>query len=141
MLGARMDRQKVSLGLLLLRLAGGALLILGRAGTWSAMLHPNRAAFTDPFGVGGEFFWFLTIFSELLCTVLVMLGVFTRFTAVPPAVVMLVTAYALPYGTEWDLRQVHLLYALPFLALAVTGAGDYSIDGRFAAWSGPRQGR
>jgi putative oxidoreductase len=80
----------------------------------------------------------LTLFSEGLCTFLVMLGVFTRFTAVPPLVVMLVLALALPGGTIWSLRETYLLYALPFFVLTFTGPGDYSVDGRVGAWANPR---
>jgi len=138
MLSARMDRYQVSLGLLFLRLIGGALLIQGRAWTWGQMLNTNRALFTDPFGVGGEFNWILTIFSECVCTLLVMAGVFARFTAVPPLVVMLVLALALPSGTAWSTREVYLLYALPFFVVTFTGPGDFSVDGQVAAWANPR---
>ncbi len=126
------------MGLFFLRLIGGGLLIHGRAWQWSAMLTPGRAMFADPFGVGGEFNWFLTLFSEGLCTVLVMAGVFTRFAAVPPLVVMLVAALAMPTGTAWSTREIYLLYALPFFVLTFTGPGDYSVDGHVATWANPR---
>lgn len=138
MLRRGMDRHQISLGLLFLRVIGGGLLLQGRSWTWIAMVNVNRPLLTDPFGVGGEFSWFLTLFSEFLCTVLVVLGVFTRFTAVPPLVVMLVTALALPAGTAWSVRETYLLLALPFFVLTFTGPGEYSIDGRFAAWAQPR---
>lgn len=131
-----MDRHQVSLGLLFLRLIGGGLLMSGRAGVWSSMIHNSGGFLSDPFGLGGEASWMLTLFSEFLCTLLVMLGVFTRFTAVPPLVVMLVIALALPSGTAWSLRETYLFYALPFFVLTFTGPGDYSIDGRVAEWSG-----
>ncbi|MFN2425543.1 MAG: DoxX family protein [Candidatus Binatia bacterium] len=134
-----MDRHQVSVGLLFLRLIGGTLLISGRAWTWSAMIDTNRFRFDAPFGgAGGEFSWFLTLFSECLCTILVMLGVFTKFTAVPPMVVMVVAALVLPGGTAWSTRELYLLYALPFFVLTFTGPGDYSVDGRLSSWATPR---
>ncbi|HEY2773357.1 MAG TPA: DoxX family protein [Candidatus Binatia bacterium] len=133
-----MDRHSISLGLLFLRLIGGGLLIEGRAGLWSSMILNSGGFVTDPFGVGGEASWILTLFSELLCTVLVMLGIFTRFTAVPPLVVMLVIALALPAGTPWSVRELYLFYALPFFVLTFTGPGDYSVDGRVSTWANPR---
>lgn len=137
MLCSRMDRHQVSFGLLFLRVIGGALLISGRVSTWSALLDVHRLSTSAPFGIAGEFNWFLTLFSELLCTVLVMLGVFTKFTAVPPLVVMLVNALALPGGTAWSVREVYILYALPFFVLSFTGPGEYSVDGRFQKWTKP----
>jgi putative oxidoreductase len=138
MLWPRMDRHQVSLGLLFLRLAGGALLIQWRAPQWSAMLNTTRAMVSNPLGISGEFDFFLTLFSELICTILVMLGIFTKFTAVPPLVVMLVMALAMPASTAWSTREIYLLHALPFFILTFTGPGDYSIDGRVSAWANPR---
>ena len=138
MLCRRMDRHQISLGLLFLRLIGGGLLIQGRGWIWTAMIGNTRAMLSDPFGVGGEFSWFLTLFSEFLCTVFVMLGIFTRFTAVPPLIVMVVTALAMPGGTAWSVRELYLLHALPFFVLTFTGPGDYSVDARVAAWANPR---
>lgn len=133
-----MDRYQVSLGLLFLRLIGGTLLILGRSWTWAAAIDAHGVRFDAPFGVGGEFSWILTVFSECFCTILVMLGIFTKFTAVPPLIVMLVLALMLPGGTAWSAREVYLLYALPFFVLTFTGPGDYSIDGRLASLAGRR---
>lgn len=138
MIGGRMDRHQVSLGLLMLRLGGGGLLIQGRAWTWLAMIDADRPLFVDPFGVGGEFSWFLTLFSELFCTVLVVLGIFTRFTAVPPLVVMVVMALALPGGSAWSMRETFLLHALPFFVLTFTGPGEYSVDHRASSWGDRR---
>ena len=59
MLCRRMDRHQISLGLLFLRLIGGGLLIQGRGWIWTAMIGNTRAMLSDPFGVGGEFSWFL----------------------------------------------------------------------------------
>jgi len=133
-----MDRYQVSLGLLFLRLIGGTLLILGRSWTWAAAIDAHGVRFDAPFGAGGEFSWILTLFSECFCTILVMLGIFTKFTAVPPLLVMLVLALALPTGTAWSVREVYLLYALPFFVLTFTGAGEYSVDARIASLAGNR---
>jgi putative oxidoreductase len=133
-----MDRHQVSLGLFFLRLLGGGLLIEGRSDSWSSMVRNSGGFLTDPFGVGGEFSWMLTMFCEFFCTILVMMGIFTRFTAVPPLVYMLVIALALPAGTTWSLRQDFLWFALPFFVLTFTGPGDYSVDGRMSAWASGR---
>lgn len=133
-----MDRHNVSLGLLFLRLFGGGIFLYGRSAAWTALIAAGHVALANPLGFSGEVSWVLTLFSECLCTILVILGVFTRFTAVPPLVVMLVMALAMPGGTAWSVRETYLLYALPFFVLTFTGAGDYSVDGRVSAWANPR---
>ncbi len=130
-----MDRHQVSVGLLMLRVFGGTLLILGRSRAWADMVSVNASRAGSSFSFGGELGWFLTLFSECLCTILVMLGVFTRFTAVPPLVAMLIQALALPLGTAWSVRELYMLFALPFFVLSFTGPGDYSIDGRLSSWT------
>ena len=133
-----MDRHQVSVGLLFLRLIGGALLISGRAWTWQTMIDSNRVLESTGWVLGGEIGWFLTLFSECLCTLMVMLGIFTKFTSVPPAVAMVVAGLALPGGTAWSTRELYFLFALPFFVLSFTGPGDYSVDSRIAVLSGNR---
>jgi putative oxidoreductase len=133
-----MDRHQVSVGLLFLRLIGGGLLISGRAWKWQAMIDGNRILESTGWVFAGEIAWFLTLFSECLCTILVMLGMFTKFTSVPPAVAMIIAGLAMPSGTAWSTRELYFLLALPFFVLSFTGAGDYSADSRIAALSGNR---
>ena len=99
------------------------------------MIDAHGVRFDAPFGAGGEFTWILTVFSECFCTILVMLGIFTKFTAVPPLIVMLVSGLALPGGTAWSMRELYFLYASPFFVLTFTGPGDYSVDGRLSSWA------
>lgn len=120
----------------MLRVFGGTLLILGRSRAWTEMVSVNAGLAGSSFSFGGELGWFLTLFSECLCTILVMLGVFTRFTAVPPLVAMVLHALVLQVGTAWSVRELYLLYALPFFVLSFTGPGDYSVDGRLSSWAG-----
>jgi putative oxidoreductase len=133
-----MDRHQVSVGLLFLRLIGGGLLISGRAWNWQVLIDSNRILESTGWILGGEISWFLTLFSECLCTLLVMLGIFTKFTSVPPAVAMMIAGLLLPGGTAWSSRELYFLLALPFFVLSITGAGDYSVDSRISSLSGQR---
>lgn len=126
------------MGLFFLRVLGGGLLLYSRSGIWTEVLRRHGAAYSGPFGLGGEFRWFLTQFTEPFCTVFVMLGILTRFTAFPPLVAMLVTGLVLPASTAWSLRANSFLLALPFFTITFTGPGDYSFDGRFASLTGKR---
>lgn len=138
MLAPAMDRHQVSLGLFFLRMIGGGLLIHSRSGVWMEAVRGHGGAYGGPFGAGGEFRWFLTLFTEPFCTIFFMLGILTRFTAFPPMVVMLVTGLALPASTAWSVRESCFLLALPFFTVTFTGPGDYSFDGRFASRTGTR---
>jgi putative oxidoreductase len=56
------------------------------------------------------------------------LGVATRFAAVPLAVTMLVAAFAIHADDPWAKKELALLYAVPFVTLVFTGAGKFSVD-------------
>jgi putative oxidoreductase len=130
-----MDRYQVSMGLLFLRLGAGALLIYSRSGRWPEMIAAWNPSVSDPLGFGGHFHWIFTLFSEAICTLLVMMGMFTRFACIPPLVLSVVAALAMPASTAWSVREGFLLYALPFFVLSFTGPGEYSVDSRVAQWS------
>jgi putative oxidoreductase len=133
-----MDRYQVSVGLLLLRFLGGTFLITGRLRDWTAMIDSHRVLESARYGFGGEFNWFLTLLSEGLCSVLVIFGVFTKFTTVPPTVAMIVAGLAMSGGTAWSVREYYFLLALPFFVLSFTGPGEYSLDARIAKLSSNR---
>jgi putative oxidoreductase len=133
MLGRGMDDRQVSIGLLVLRLGGAGLLISGNALSLMGAFHGGQIVFPDPVGIGAGPSWASTIFAELFCPIFVLLGMLTRIAALPPLVVMAVSALQLPAGTSWPAREAFLLLALPFCVLTFTGAGDYSFDARIVS--------
>jgi putative oxidoreductase len=131
MLGARMDSRQVSMGLFLLRLGAGGLMIYGHALSKMLLIRDLPIVFPDPFGIGDGRSWGVIVFAEFVCSAFVMLGIATRYSAVPPLLVMLVSALSLPSGALWSAREIYFLYALPFFVLTFTGGGDYSVDELF----------
>lgn len=133
------------LGLLILRVGiGGYMLTHG----WSKvqMVRAGQfAMFGDPIGIGSELSLFLVMVAEFICALLVIVGLGTRFAAVPIVIAMTVAAFVAhgsdPWTMEqgaklfmsgqaqfWGSKQPALTYAIVFLALVFTGAGRFSID-------------
>jgi len=129
-----MEERQLSFGLLLLRLGGGALLIYGRAWENLQMLWTGHIVFPDPLGIGTQMSWAGAMLAEFVCAIFVMLGMFTKTMAVPPMLAMLLIEAVLPVGTSWSQRATLFQYALPFLVLTFTGAGDYSVDARILSF-------
>jgi putative oxidoreductase len=84
--------------------------------------------FPDPFHIGMKASLGLTIFAELLCSVLVMLGLFTRFATLPLIIAMSVALFMAHHGQLLGDGELAGIYLAVFVALLFTGPGKYSMD-------------
>ena len=93
--------------------------------------------FPDPLGVGSASSLALTIFAELVCAALLVVGLGTRVAAAPLLITMLVAALVIHAGDPFGRRELALVYAVSALVLALTGGGRFSLD----AWIASRRQR
>lgn len=142
---ARREEALRSLGLLVLRLGIGGYMLTHGAGKLRMLLAGQHAVIGDPIGIGSLPTLLLLVFSELVCALLVVLGLGTRIAALPLVVSMSVAAFVAHGGDPWTMeraamrffsgasqswasKQPALMFAIAFLALALTGAGRWSLD-------------
>ncbi|MCB0074355.1 MAG: DoxX family protein [Caldilineaceae bacterium] len=120
-----------SIGLLFLRVFLGAFMMFSHG--WGKMMKFGvlSAKFPDPIGLGSSVALSMAIFAEVFCSLLLIVGLFTRLAAMPLLVTMLVAAFVIHGADPWGKKEFALLYAVPFLTLIFTGAGRYSLDGWF----------
>lgn len=115
-------------GLLLMRVAFGALMLFGH-GLGKLMQYSEKSAvFPDPLGVGSPLSLALAIFAEVVCSLAVVLGLFTRAALVPLMVTMLVAVFIIHADDPWQKKEFALLYLIPYFVLFLTGPGKYSLD-------------
>jgi putative oxidoreductase len=121
------------LGLLLLRVAiAGPLLI--KHGLKTVMNFSSMAQhFPDPVHIGAMPSLLITIVGTFLCSILIILGLATRWAALFSFMNLfvawsLVHRFAFFAGPEQDRGEVIVLFLGAFLALALAGAGRYSLD-------------
>ncbi|HAC80460.1 MAG: DoxX family protein [Candidatus Binatia bacterium] len=116
------------LGLLVLRLAvGGMMLTHGLPKLQRLLEKPDQ--FPDPIGLGPEVTLAFAVFSEVICAVLIIAGAATRLAAIPLLITMLVAAFVTHAGDPFNKMEPALLYGSCSLALVLTGAGKFSVDG------------
>ena len=115
-------------GLLVMRLALGAMMIVGHGWPKIATFEQRAPRFLDPFGVGSEASLVMAIGAEVGCSILVMLGLGTRLAAVPLVVTMFVAAFVAHANDPWSTKEFAFVYLVPFLTLALTGPGRFSLD-------------
>lgn len=125
---------RTSVGLLILRLGVGGHMVGHGWGKLQMLLGGEAEKFGDPIGLGETPSLVLIVGAEFVCALLVVLGLATRWAAVPVVVGMAVAAFVVHGGDPWMMagtggsKEPALLFLIPFLALVFTGGGRFSLD-------------
>ena len=114
-------------GLLLLRLWLGASMVWLHGWGKLLSLFAGKLSFPDPLGLGSTPSFLLVIFAEVGCSVLLVLGLWTRWAALILAFNMGV-AFFLVNGASLAKGELAWLYFGGYLVLFVAGAGAISMD-------------
>ncbi len=126
--------RSADLGLLVLRIATSALMAkhgISKLERWDEL----TTGFSDPLGLGPAATLTLAVFSELVCSVAIAAGLFTRLAALFPLATMLVAALIVHADDPWGRKELPLLYAGCYAAIVLLGAGRWSLDHRLAGRS------
>ena len=118
--------KKPDIGLLVLRVTAGGMLLVHGIGKLTS-IPGIFEHFPDPIGLGPTVSVILTVFAEVVCAVSVMLGFFTRFSAIPIVIMLLVAGLVVHAGDPWQRRELAFVYLVPFVTLLFTGGGRYAL--------------
>ncbi len=117
----------ISISLLILRVVFGALFMVHG---WTKL--SNFDATVEAFGqmgMGGSIAVYFAIFGEFFCGLGILTGFLFRLALIPAIITMLVAFFGV---TGMDITgggEMSALYLAVFVALYITGAGKYSVDG------------
>lgn len=127
--------RSADLALLVVRVWFGASLLLlhgwGKLANFSGM----ASQFADPFGIGKTPSLALAVVGEVLCSGLLVLGLFTRVAALGAGITM-ATAFWFAHGGKLSgpgSGEMAFLFLGAFVALFFGGAGKYSVDASMGA--------
>ncbi len=112
---------------LLLRLGAGAVMLTHGLPKLQKIMAGDFT-FADPIGFGPVVSLLLAAFAEGICSIFLMLGLWSRLSALMLSFTM-ATAYfvyhsADPFGT----KEPAMLFLIIFVVLFFTGGGKYSLD-------------
>ncbi|MDP3461546.1 MAG: DoxX family protein [Bacteroidales bacterium] len=85
-------------------------------------------SFPDPLGIGTIPSLALTVLAEVGCSILIILGLGTRFASFALAFTMSVAAFIVHSGDPFKKMELSLLFLVSYIFLLVTGPGKYSVD-------------
>ncbi len=117
----------LNLGLSLLRFgAGTSMLIFHGATKLGAMMDSSPINFPNPLGIGSVSSFYLATFAEVICSLMLMLGIFTKISASILAFNMFVAL--MWHCSNGGNAELALTYFIMFISLAFSGGGKLSLD-------------
>lgn len=117
----------ISFALLLLRFAVGGLMI---PHGYDKLVNFAKysSQFADPFKIGMTPSLALTVFAELFCAALIVLGLLTRLACIPAIINMAVALFIAHKGLLFGEGEHAALYMFGYIVLLFAGPGKYSMD-------------
>jgi putative oxidoreductase len=128
LLSSQNKDSQLNAALLILRVSIGALMLVHGLPKLMSLFASGPVQFPSVFGFGAGLSLGLTVFAEVFCSVLLILGFGTRLAAIPLVITMLVAVFYVHGNDPFGKQEIGLLYLLPYLVLLIAGPGKYSVD-------------
>lgn len=126
-----LNLQNTDIGIFLLRLGVGGLMLTHGMPKLFRLFGDEPISFGDPIGIGVEASLMLTVFAEVICSILIIVGLATKLAAIPLLLTMLV-AYFIVHGDDpFQRKELALFFMIVYVVLLFTGSGKYSLDHYF----------
>lgn len=117
--------------LLIVRLGVGASMITHGWPKMMKLMGEGPLTFPDPLHIGMMASLILTVFAEVICSLFIAFGLWTRAFAIPLFITMLVAVLIVHSGDSFSDREGAIQYTLVYALLFVTGGGKFSLDRLF----------
>jgi putative oxidoreductase len=118
---------KNDIALAILRIAPSIMLLTHGIPKLQKILAGNLE-FADPLGLGPAPSLILAVIGEVVCPILIILGIRTRWAAIP-IIIMMFVAGLIHHGNDgFPTKEKALLYLTFFIVIWLLGPGKYSVD-------------
>jgi len=122
------NRKSIDWAALFLRLGFGLLMIPQHGWMKLKNFDVLKTEFMDFMGLGSATTLCLVIFAELFCSILLVLGLFTRLASIP----LIITTIVIMNTHHWELvgkPELGTAYFIAYVTILFLGPGKYSLDG------------
>lgn len=127
-LSVNQKSNNVDIALLIARVGIAALMLTHGIPKLMMLLSGGGAQFPALLGLSGEIALGLTVFAEVVCSILLLLGIATRLSTIPLIITMGVAIFLVHGADPFAKQEPAFQYLLVYAVLLFTGAGKYSID-------------
>ena len=118
-----------NLALLILRIGFGGFLLTHGIPKFK-YLFESPIKFADPIGLGDTATLILALIGEVVAPIFIIIGFKTKWAAILSAITMAVAAFIVHAKDDLATKEHAILFLIAFVVIFLTGAGNYSIDGR-----------
>lgn len=127
-LDSHYESQKVNIALLIFRIGIGLSLINTHGLPKLMDIQGAIEHIPDPFGMGGTISVIVAITANIVCASFLVLGLFTRFSALFIMGLTLTGLFMVHWADPWKVKDVPYMYSLANALIIMLGAGKYSMD-------------
>ncbi|WP_419867853.1 DoxX family protein [Chryseobacterium sp. CT-SW4] len=92
------------------------------------LLEGGEIKFMDFLGMGPKVSLILTVFAEFVCSIFLILGLFTRISLGILIFTMVIAAFVAHGADPFEKKEMSLLYLSVYLLLMAFGAGKIAVD-------------
>lgn len=122
--------------LLLIRLSFGGLLLINHGWGKIGRLMADEVKFLDFMGLGPRISLGLAVFAEVVCSALIVVGLFTRYATLPIIITMLTVIFMVHINDGLRELELPILFLTSMVVILMKGPGKYSIDHKLFRNSG-----
>lgn len=123
------------IGLLIAKIGIAAVMLTHGIPKLMMFFSGEPVQFPAVMGMSAEWSLGLTIFSEVLCSVFLLVGFATRLAVIPLIITMLVAVLIVHLSDPFSMKEPALHYLLVYVMLLFAGSGKYSMDNLLQAKS------
>ncbi|MFC6267515.1 DoxX family protein [Frigoriflavimonas asaccharolytica] len=114
--------------LLIVRMLVGLAMLSHGFPKLQTLINGGKIEFYNFLGLSSTISLGLTVFSEFVCSIFLILGLFSRYAAFFLAFTMIIAAFVFHGGDPWEKQEMSIIYLCSYFLLLAFGAGKFSID-------------
>ena len=121
-----------NLGLLIFRVSIGTIMLAAHG--WPKLMRSfsgQEIKFYDFLGIGAAPSLYLAVFSEFFLSILLIFGVFTRFSSLGMIITMFVAFFLAHADDPFSQKEKALLFLISYITLFFTGPGKFVLQSYF----------
>lgn len=128
LLSVQPNTNSTDLALLIARVGISALMLTHGWPKLVMLLSSDPVQFPALFGLSATTILALAVFSEVVCSMLILVGLGTRLATIPLIITMVVAVFLFHSADPFAKQELGLLYLMPYVMLLLTGSGRFSLD-------------
>ncbi|TVZ28390.1 putative oxidoreductase [Gillisia sp. Hel_I_86] len=126
-----LNLQVTDYGLLFLRVAIAALMLGHGIPKLLMLFGSQEISFADPIGIGETATLTIAVFAEVICSILIAVGLATRVAALVLLFTMAIAFFVVHASDPFQIKELALVYLVVYAFISIVGSGKYALDHYF----------